>query len=153
MTNKLYYENPNIQSFHAKVIEQQQDYVVLSKTAFYPTGGGQPHDLGLLNDVEVTNVEIVDGEIRHFINNPLPENTLEVKGQLDWKRRFDHMQQHAGQHILSAAFEQLFGFQTVSFHLGKDTVTIDLNAAEVTEAQLIEVELRANQVNSRKSSY
>ncbi|WP_419957725.1 alanyl-tRNA editing protein [Psychrobacillus psychrotolerans] len=146
MTNKLYYENPNIQSFHAKVIEQQQDYVVLSKTAFYPTGGGQPHDLGLLNDVEVTNVEIVDGEIRHFINNPLPENTLEVKGQLDWKRRFDHMQQHAGQHILSAAFEQLFGFQTVSFHLGKDTVTIDLNAAEVTEAQLIEVELRANQV-------
>lgn len=146
MTNKLYYENPNIQSFHAKVIEQQQDYVVLSKTAFYPTGGGQPHDLGLLNDVEVTNVEIVDGEIRHFINNPLPENTLEVKGQLDWKRRFDHMQQHAGQHILSAAFEQLFGFQTVSFHLGKDTVTIDLNAAEVTEAQLMEVELRANQV-------
>ncbi|MFZ0579175.1 MAG: alanine--tRNA ligase-related protein [Psychrobacillus psychrotolerans] len=146
MTNKLYYENPNIQSFHAKVIEQQQDYVVLSKTAFYPTGGGQPHDLGLLNDVEVTNVEIVDGEIRHFINNPLPENTLEVKGQIDWKRRFDHMQQHAGQHILSAAFEQLFGFQTVSFHLGKDTVTIDLNAAEVTEAQLMEVELRANQV-------
>ena len=59
---------------------------------------------------------------------------MEVKGRIDWKRRFDHMQQHAGQHILSAAFEQLFGFQTISFHLGKDTVTIDLNTAEVSES-------------------
>ena len=146
MTNKLYYEHPNIQSFNAKVIERQHDYVVLTETAFYPTGGGQPHDLGFLNGVEVTNVEIIEGEIRHFLNNPLPENTTEVHGKIDWKRRFDHMQQHAGQHILSAAFEKLFGFQTISFHLGKDTVTIDLNIPAVTEAQLEEVEHLANQI-------
>ena len=146
MTNKLYYENPEIQSFKAKVIEQQHDYVVLSDTAFYPTGGGQPHDIGLINDIEVINVEEMEGEIRHFITNPLPANTTEANGQIDWERRFDHMQQHAGQHILSAAFEQLFGFQTISFHLGKDTVTIDLNVPALTELQLEEVEQLANQI-------
>lgn len=146
MTNKLYYENPNIQSFHAKVIEQQHDYVVLSETAFYPTGGGQPHDLGFLNGIEVTNVEVVEGEIRHFLTNPLPANTSDVTGQIDWERRFDHMQQHAGQHILSAAFEQLFGFQTISFHLGTDTVTIDLHISDVSESQLAEVEQLANEI-------
>lgn len=146
MTNKLYYEDPCIQSFKAKVNKQYPNYVVLSKTAFYPTGGGQPHDLGLINGIEVTNVEVIDGEIRHFLNNPLPENTTEVIGQIDWKRRFDHMQQHAGQHILSAAFDQLFGFQTISFHLGKDTVTIDLNITEVSEKQLMDAEQLANQI-------
>ena len=146
MTNKLFYENPNIHCFKAKVIKQQNDYVVLSDTAFYPTGGGQPHDLGLLNGIGVTNVEVVEDEIRHFLVTPLPENTIDVNGQIDWKRRFDHMQQHAGQHILSAAFEQLFGFQTVSFHLGKDTVTIDLDIPTVTESQLAEVEHLANQI-------
>ncbi|SDN89546.1 alanyl-tRNA synthetase [Psychrobacillus sp. OK028] len=146
MTNKLYYEQPTIQTFQAKVTEQQPDYVVLSETAFYPTGGGQPHDLGLINDIEVTNVEVIDGQIRHFLAIPLPENTTEVNGQIDWDRRFDHMQQHAGQHILSAAFEQLFGFQTISFHLGKDTVTIDLNIADVSEMQLAEVEQLANEI-------
>lgn len=146
MTNKLYYEDPSIQCFKAKVIEQQPNYVVLSETAFYPTGGGQPHDLGLINGIEVTNVEVIDGEIRHFLTNPLPDNTTEVNGQIDWERRFDHMQQHAGQHILSAAFEQLFKFQTISFHLGKDTVTIDLNVTEVSEQQLMETEQLANQI-------
>lgn len=146
MTNKLYYEHPNLQTFTAQVIAQKPDYIVLSETAFYPTGGGQPHDLGLLNGMKVTNVEIIDGEIRHFVANPLPGNTTEVNGEIDWQRRFDHMQQHAGQHILSAAFEQLFGFQTISFHLGKETVTIDLNVPEVTEQQLAEVEKLANQI-------
>lgn len=146
MTNKLYYEDPSIQCFKAKVIEQQPNYVVLSETAFYSTGGGQPHDLGLINGIEVTNVEVIDGEIRHFLTNPLPDNTTEVNGEIDWERRFDHMQQHAGQHILSAAFEQLFKFQTISFHLGKDTVTIDLNVTEVSEQQLMETEQLANQI-------
>lgn len=146
MTNKLYYDDSRIQSFQAKVIEQQADYVVLSDTAFYPTGGGQPHDLGLLNGIEVTNVELINGEIRHFLTYPLPENTTDVNGQINWERRFDHMQQHAGQHILSAAFEQLYGYQTISFHLGKDTVTIDLNITEVSEQQLTEAEQLANQI-------
>lgn len=146
MTTKLYYENPTIQTFHTKVIEQQSDYVVLSETAFYPSGGGQPHDLGLINDIKVTNVEVIEGQIRHFLAHPLPENTTLVKGQLDWNRRFDHMQQHAGQHILSAAFEQLFGFQTISFHLGQETVTIDLDIPDISEMQLFEAEQLANEI-------
>ncbi|WP_342599518.1 DHHA1 domain-containing protein [Psychrobacillus sp. FSL H8-0483] len=146
MTNKLYYKDAYLQSFSAKIVDQKQNYVVLSDTAFYPTGGGQPHDFGHLNGVAVTNVEVVDGEIRHFLVEALPENTFEVEGIIDWKRRFDHMQQHTGQHILTAAFDNLFGFKTVSFHLGKDTATIDLDISAVSEQQLKEVELHANQI-------
>jgi len=146
MTNKLYYKDAYLQSFSAKIVDQKQNYVVLSDTAFYPTGGGQPHDFGHLNGVAVTNVEVVDGEIRHFLVEALPENTFEVEGIIDWKRRFDHMQQHTGQHILTAAFDNLFGFKTVSFHLGKDSATIDLDISAVSEQQLKEVELHANQI-------
>lgn len=146
MTNKLYYENPYIQTFSARVIKQEQDYVVLSETAFYPTGGGQPHDTGTLNGIDMMNVETIDGEIRHFLAKSLPENTEVVEGSIDWERRFDHMQQHAGQHILSAAFESLFGFQTISFHLGKESETIDLDTTAVTPEQLKEAEKLANQI-------
>ncbi|MEK4487782.1 DHHA1 domain-containing protein [Psychrobacillus sp. FSL H8-0484] len=146
MTNKLYYKDAYLQSFSAKIVDQKQNYVVLSDTAFYPTGGGQPNDFGHLNGVAVTNVEVVDGEIRHFLVEALPENTFEVEGIIDWKRRFDHMQQHTGQHILTAAFDNLFGFKTVSFHLGKDSATIDLDISAVSEQQLKEVELHANQI-------
>ncbi|SES40354.1 DHHA1 domain-containing protein [Psychrobacillus sp. OK032] len=146
MTKKLYYENPYIQTFSARVIKQDQDYVVLSETAFYPTGGGQPHDTGTLNGIDVTNVETVDREIRHYLAQSLPENTEVVEGNIDWERRLDHMQQHAGQHILSAAFESLFGFQTISFHLGKESATIDLDTTAVTPEQLRETEKFANQI-------
>lgn len=146
MTKKLYYENPYIQTFSARVIKQEPDYVVLSETAFYPTGGGQPHDTGTLNGIDVTNVETVDREIRHYLAQSLPENTEVVEGYIDWERRLDHMQQHAGQHILSAAFESLFGFQTTSFHLGKESATIDLDTTVVSEEQLNEAEKLANQI-------
>ncbi|MFJ7973002.1 DHHA1 domain-containing protein [Psychrobacillus sp. NPDC096389] len=146
MTKKLYYENPYIQTFSAQVIKQDHDYVVLSETAFYPTGGGQPHDTGTLSGIDVINVETIDGEVRHFLAKPLPENTEVVEGTIDWDRRFDHMQQHAGQHILSAAFESLFGFQTVSFHLGKVSATIDLDTTVVTAEQLKDAEKLANQI-------
>ncbi|GGA44927.1 alanyl-tRNA editing protein [Psychrobacillus lasiicapitis] len=146
MSKKLYYKNPYIQTFSARVIKQEQDYVVLSETAFYPTGGGQPHDTGTLNGIPVVDVEIIDGEIRHFLAEPLQVNTEKVEGSIDWDRRFDHMQQHAGQHILSAAFESLFGFQTISFHLGKESATIDLDTSIVTEEQLNEAEKLANQI-------
>lgn len=146
MTKKLYYENPYAQNFSANITKQEQDFVVLSETAFYPTGGGQPHDIGTLNGVEVTNVEIVDEEIRHYLAESLPEDTETVEGFVQWKRRFDHMQQHAGQHILSAAFESLFGLQTVSFHLGKESATIDLDTTIITKQQLSEVEKLANQI-------
>ncbi|WP_313892819.1 DHHA1 domain-containing protein [Psychrobacillus sp.] len=151
MTNKLYYQDAYIQTFSAKITKQQKDeknhpYVVLTETAFYPTGGGQPHDTGTLNGVAVTNVETIEEEVRHFLAESLPEETEYVDGSIDWKRRFDHMQQHAGQHILSAAFANLFDLQTVSFHLGKDSATIDLDIAEVTEQQLKEAESLANQL-------
>lgn len=146
MTIKLYYKDPYIQTFSARVVKQEQDYVILSETAFYPTGGGQPHDIGTLNGIAVTNVEIIDNEIRHYLETTLPANTDYVEGSIDWERRFDHMQQHAGQHILSAAFDNLFNLKTVSFHLGNDRSTIDLDISEVSEQQLVDVEALANQV-------
>lgn len=145
MTKKLYYENPYIQTFSANIIKQE-DYVVLSETAFYPTGGGQPHDIGTLNGISVTNVETVDGEIRHFLARSLPKDTEVVEGTINWDRRFDHMQQHAGQHILSAAFESLFGLQTISFHLGTEIATIDLDTTTVSPEQLEEAEAEANAI-------
>ncbi|MEK7015566.1 alanyl-tRNA editing protein [Bacillus sp. FSL R9-9410] len=130
MEQKLYYADAYKKDFTTKVIKQNYDeennlYVVLNETAFYPTGGGQPHDTGTLNGIPVINVEEVDGEIRHFIVEQL--HTEEVEGKIDWERRFDHMQQHAAQHILSATFWDYFNIPTIGFHLGKETVTIDLD--------------------------
>ena len=146
MTKKLYYEDPYLTTFTASIIKKEPEYVIISETAFYPTGGGQPCDIGSLNDISVVNVEIIDGEIRHFLAEPLDSQSIEVKGSINWRRRFDHMQQHAGQHILSAAFAELFQMQTVSFHLGKETATIDLDTTEVTAEQLKKVEELANQI-------
>lgn len=151
LENKLYYQNAYIKSFESKVIKQNIDqagtpYVVLEKTAFYPTGGGQPHDSGTIDEINVINVEEIDGEIRHFLAAPLKDVASKVVGVLDWKRRFDHMQQHAGQHILSAAFESLFGYKTVSFHLGKETLTIDLETDHLTEQEALDAEALANQI-------
>ncbi|RXT07192.1 DHHA1 domain-containing protein [Ammoniphilus sp. CFH 90114] len=149
-TEKLYYEDPYIRSFTSQLIRQDQDekgrcYVVLEQTAFYPTGGGQPYDTGHLHDVAVYDVEEVEGEIRHFIERPLEVHN-ELTGVIHWDRRFDHMQQHAGQHILSAAFEQEYGYSTVSFHLGKETCTIDLPIADLRHDEAKEVEALANRI-------
>lgn len=149
--NKLYYQDPYIKSFSAKLLLQKVDefgkpYVILDKTAFYPTGGGQPHDTGTINDVKVINVEEIDGEIRHYVEQPLSDEVSEITGIINWERRFDHMQQHAGQHILSAAFEELFDINTVSFHLGTDIVTIDLDIEELNFETAAKVEQRANQI-------
>lgn len=146
MTNKLYYVDPYIQAFSATILKQTPDYVVLSETAFYPTGGGQPHDTGTINGIAVTNVEIVDGEIRHYLAAVLPKNTEHAEGLIDWNRRLDHMQQHAGQHILSAAFDNLFEWKTVSFHLGKETSTIDLDVSDISEDVLQQTETLANEI-------
>ncbi|MBU8914504.1 alanyl-tRNA editing protein [Bacillus sp. FJAT-29953] len=151
MENKLYYTDSYIKSFTAEVVKQDQDasgnwFVVLSQTSFYPTGGGQPFDKGLIEGIKVVNVEEVDGEIRHYLETPLPLEKKEVCGKLDWERRFDHMQQHAGQHILSAAFEHLFEYKTVGFHLGNETVTIDLDTEQLTEIEAEKAEELANQI-------
>ncbi|MGO4889888.1 alanyl-tRNA editing protein [Anaerobacillus sp. MEB173] len=151
-TEKLYYHDQYIRTFSTKLLKQDKDegghnYVVLKKTAFYPTGGGQPHDIGTLQDVSVINVEEVKGEIRHIINQPLNvDDDDELVGIIDWERRFDHMQQHAGQHILSAIFENFYGYKTVSFHLGKEVCTIDLTTANLTEDEAVHVESKANEI-------
>ncbi|MGG3468105.1 DHHA1 domain-containing protein [Neobacillus pocheonensis] len=151
MENKLYYQDPYIQSFSAQVLKQEKDeagqwYVVLNQTAYYPTGGGQPHDIGMIDQIKVINVEEIAGEIRHYLEEPLLIIDKAVLGVIDWKRRFDHMQQHSGQHILSAAFEQLFHYQTVGFHLGNDIVTIDLETENITEQEVKKAEEFANQI-------
>ncbi|GGH77317.1 alanyl-tRNA synthetase [Pullulanibacillus pueri] len=145
MTQLLYYDDAYIQKFTAKIIQNGQDdkgyYSMLDQTAFYPTGGGQPFDTGLLNGIPVINVEKINGEIRHYTSVPLQalEGT-EVEGVVDWERRFDHMQQHAGQHLLSAIFADHYGFKTVSFHLGRESSTIDIDTESLSEETVHKVE-------------
>jgi len=153
MQSRFYYENAMIKQFIATVEkvskdEENKTYIVLNNTAFYPTGGGQPHDTGKIDDIEIVNVEEINGEIRHYVAEDADVSTLtgEVQSEINWQRRFDHMQQHAGQHILTAAFVELFDFATVSFHLGTETVTIDLQTTQVTEEQLLAAERLANDI-------
>ncbi|MEK5108469.1 DHHA1 domain-containing protein [Cytobacillus sp. FSL K6-0129] len=148
-TKKLFYNDAYTQTFTTNISKVGKDtegsYVVLEETAFYPTGGGQPADKGWLNGVEVMNVEEKEGEIRHYLAQLLDEGE-KVDGKINWDRRFDHMQQHAGQHILSAAFAETFQYQTISFHLGKEIVSIDLDIEDVTDEELERVENVANQI-------
>ncbi|WP_017381278.1 alanyl-tRNA editing protein [Paenisporosarcina sp. TG-14] len=151
MKRKLFYEDAYRQSGVTKVVSLAKDqserwYVTLEETLFYPTGGGQPHDTGMINSVQVIDVEEVEGEIRHYLAKPLLEVGEAVNIEIDWTRRFDFMQQHAGQHILTASFVELFDIQTTSFHLGKELVTIDLDIKDVSTEQLLKVEKRANQL-------
>jgi alanyl-tRNA synthetase len=120
--------------------DEQATTLYLDRTAFYPTSGGQPHDLGTLNGVAV--VDVIDEEYRigHVLAEPL--RASEVQGLVDWKRRFDHMQQHTGQHLLSAVLAERFGISTVSFHLGDDAATIDV-AGELGD-RLAEIEREVN---------
>lgn len=150
VSKKLFYQDQYIRSFTSKIKKSTEDengrrFVVLEETAFYPTGGGQPHDTGTLNELKVYDVVEVDGEVRHYLQESIDEN-LECVGSIDWERRFDHMQQHAGQHILSAAFEDVFSLKTTSFHLGTDICTIDLDVSNLTNEVVEEVEKLANTV-------
>ncbi|KAA0544892.1 alanyl-tRNA editing protein [Bacillus sp. BGMRC 2118] len=149
MTTKLYYDDAYKTSFVSQLVKQERDeqgrrYITLEETAFYPTGGGQPFDTGTVNGVMVLDAMEVDGEIRHFVAEEI--QGTQVEGKINWKRRFDHMQQHAGQHILSASFALKYGFETVSFHLGQETLTIDIKTEQLTEEQALLVEELANQI-------
>ncbi|GEN53813.1 alanyl-tRNA editing protein [Halobacillus faecis] len=150
MTRKLYYENVYTMEFDSKVTKAGEDerglYVVLEETAFYPTGGGQPHDEGTLNGVEVFDVEEVDDEVRHYIKEELIEEGKEIHGKVNQQRRMDHMQQHCGQHMISAVFDDQFDIPTTSFHLGKDTVTIDLGTEKLSDEILEKVEEQVNRM-------
>lgn len=150
MKDLLYYQDATIFEFQATVVktgnDEDRSYIVLDNTAFYPTGGGQPHDTGWIADIEIIDVEKVDEEIRHYTTADVSNISGEISARLNWTRRFDHMQQHTGQHILTAAFVELFDFATTSFHLGTELVTIDLNVTDVTDAQLAAAEQRANEI-------
>lgn len=148
MTERLYYNDPYLREFDAQVVEQTRhegrDAVVLDRTAFYPTSGGQPFDVGTLSGVHVIDVlETEDGRLLHVVDR-LPVGDA-VSGAIDWVRRFDHMQQHTGQHVLSAAFDRLLGARTESFHLGADYSTIDL-ARELSAADVARGEAEANRI-------
>jgi alanyl-tRNA synthetase len=126
-TRKLYWADPLRRRFTARVLwrqEGEQPAVILNRTLFYPTGGGQPHDTGRLGGATVLRVEEEDGVIVHYLDH-LPAGE-ELEGEIDWARRWDHMQQHSGQHLLSAAFLALLQRPTIGFHLGAETVTVDL---------------------------
>lgn len=118
--------------------------MVLDRTAFYPTGGGQPHDTGWINEIPVIDVIEKQNNIMHTLEAPLEDDT--VIGKLDWKRRFDHMQQHAGQHILSACFRKIAGANTSGFHLGNRYVSIDLDRQDLKEEHIITAEQLANSI-------
>jgi alanyl-tRNA synthetase len=147
-TERLYYHDSYTRHFRARVIavEEGGRRVYLDRTAFYPTSGGQPFDTGLLGGVTVREVIDEEDRVAHVLGEALDPDALagasEVEGSIDWVRRWDHMQQHTGQHLLSAVLEELFGMATLSFHLGAETSTIDIGAAALSPQQIEQAETR-----------
>ena len=148
MTARIYYTDPYCRRFEAVVTRafehEHRPAVLLDRTAFYPTSGGQPFDTGRLNRLEVVSTIEVDDDVVHLLSAPLAEGEP-VVGEIDWARRFDHMQQHTGQHVLSAAFDRLFENRTIGFHMGAEVSTIDL-ARELSWDQISAAEELANRV-------
>lgn len=150
MTERLYYTDAYQQELTAVVIAKTlyrgKTAIELDQTCFYPTSGGQPHDVGVLNGVRVINVVEEEGTILHVLETDALEVGMPVGGQIDWKRRFDHMQQHTGQHILSQAFLQVLEAQTESFHLGSEVSSIDISREALTPEEIYQVEDLCNKV-------
>ena len=156
-TRRLYYDDAFEKEFNGRVMHCEvlpPDVsagitgsiwgLILDRTAFYPTSGGQPNDLGKIGDANVLDVRDEGDEILHLVDRK--PSGPDVNCCINWPRRFDHMQQHTGQHLLSAMFQERFGLPTVSFHLGAELSTIDLRGPEPTEAMLEGAERAANQV-------
>ncbi len=165
MTKRLYYDQPDLLEFDSVIEEvtgvsgdvsraESRQGIVLRETAFYPTSGGQVHDTGWitlggserLRVAEVADAE--DGRVVHYLEAPArpPAAGASVHGSIDPERRRDHMQQHTGQHVLSAAFLSLYEFPTVSFHMGEDYCSIDLATESLSAAQVVGAEKRANEI-------
>ena len=133
MTNRLYYDNAYLTEFDARVLECRpngEHYdVLLDQSAFYPTSGGQPYDTGTLGDAHVLDVNVEDGLVWHRVDRPLQMGEA-VHGSIDWPRRFDHMQQHAGDHMIASALHRLMGGVTIGLHISSDVSTIDVAMPE-----------------------
>ena len=146
MTERLYYLDSHIRAFTATVLSCEKGKhgydIVLDRTAFYPEGGGQPGDRGTLGGIAVTDTHEVGSEVVHYCAEPLPEGE-NVTGILDWDWRFQLMQQHSGEHMVSGLVNAAYGYHNVGFHMGKDAVTIDFDGM-LTEAQLAEIEQQVN---------
>jgi alanyl-tRNA synthetase len=160
MTERLYYTDPLATEFTARIVstvqssvDQKPNEVVLDRTLFYPEGGGQPADHGLLGGIPVIDVQKrVDGTIVHTLDRPLPENPgsqespREIKGEIDWNHRFEYMQQHTGQHVLSSALWEIAGAATVSVAQGSDVTSIEVDTDTLTAKELEAVTNRANEL-------
>jgi alanyl-tRNA synthetase len=146
MTERLYYTDSYLTRFEAAVVDRADGgrRIYLDRTAFYPTSGGQPFDLGSLGGVAVTDVVDEGERIAHLLAAPLEAS--QATGTVDWTRRLDHMQQHTGQHVLSAVLAELFGWPTVSVHFGGELSTLDLDSGAITPEQVVAAEARANAV-------
>lgn len=145
-TERLYYTDAYLSEFSARVVGRSDEgtRVYLDRTAFYPTSGGQPHDTGIIAASNVVDVVDEGDRIAHVLDAPLTSD--EVRGKVYWTRRFDNMQQHTGQHLVSAVFEEMFGAKTVSVHFGDETSTLDLEADAMSPRSLEKAEQRANQI-------
>ena len=154
MTEKLFYQDSHLTEFEAKVLSCEPvnpdilpghsgEYAAeLDRTAFFPEGGGQYADTGVLGGVRVTDVQEKDGRILHLLEGPLEPGTC-VSGRIDWEERFMKMQQHSGEHIVSGLVHSAFGYNNVGFHLGSEDCTMDFDG-ELSKEQLVHIEQEAN---------
>lgn len=146
-TRRLYYENVYIKEFDAQVLEcrpaKDGFHVLLDESAFYPEGGGQPSDVGSLGKIQVKEVQEKNGELLHYTDEPLISGER-VHGQIDWEHRFDLMQQHSGEHMVSGLVHEAFGYDNVGFHMGNDVITIDFNGP-LTEKEMEAIEADVNE--------
>lgn len=145
-TIKLFYNDSYMREFDAEVLSCEQDKkgwrVVLDRTTFFPEGGGQYGDVGTLGGARVIDTREKDGIVYHYTEEPLTAGS-KIQGMLDWEVRFERMQQHSAEHIISGLIHQRFGYDNVGFHLGEDYCTMDFNGP-VTKEELKEIELAAN---------
>jgi alanyl-tRNA synthetase len=144
MTERLYYTDCYARDFQARVVARDGAKLYLDKTAFYPSSGGQPFDTGLLGGARVADVIDEGDRVAHLLEGSV-EGEI-VTGAIDWSRRYDHMQQHTGQHLLSAVLADLFGIETVSFHMGREVSTIEVAAAALAPDRILRAEERANEI-------
>jgi alanyl-tRNA synthetase len=144
VTDRLYYRDAYLVDFDAAVVGRADGgrRVYLDRTAFYPTSGGQPFDTGRLGEADVVDVVDEGERIAHVVSAPVAGDCL--SGRVDWSRRFDHMQQHTGQHLLSAVISERLGLETVSVHFGRESSTLDLTTAALSHDHLVEAERLAN---------